>query len=150
MVIKDKKEDYEDELENFLAENGYKLVDFKNIKIKTSIHLKITIDKDGKVGHKDCQKIGKLLEEFTKMVGIDEGYSSEISSPGINRQLKSLRELNIFRGRKVLLTYEEDYKTKKVLGQLKKSNLEKVILLVEAQNEKSFQVDNIKKILLFN
>lgn len=57
---------------------------------------------DHPVSHKDCEDITHSLGDFLDEL-IPVKYYLEVSSPGLNRRLKSKREYQIFKGRDVLI-----------------------------------------------
>lgn len=65
-------------------------------------HLLVYIDKDGGVDLDDCEAFSRALEEVLDRENlIDEAYSLEISSPGVDRVLKTEREFLYYIGRRV-------------------------------------------------
>jgi ribosome maturation factor RimP len=71
--------------------------------------LRIYIDKPGGVTHGDCElvseRLGKLLDEEDAIPG--EGYTLEVSSPGIERKLASPRDFERVIGQKIKLALRE-------------------------------------------
>lgn len=64
--------------------------------------LRVYIDKEGGVGLDDCELFSRALEEILdKEDPIPEAYSLEVSSPGLDRQLKKEREFLHYIGKKV-------------------------------------------------
>ena len=65
-------------------------------------HLRVYIDKDGGVDLDDCEKFSRALEEIIDGEDlIDEAYSLEVSSPGVDRKLTTGREFLHYIGRRV-------------------------------------------------
>ena len=68
--------------------------------------VRIYIDKPGGVTHGDCElvsvKLGQLLDEEDAIP--DEGYTLEVSSPGIERRLTKPRDFERVVGRTIKLT----------------------------------------------
>ena len=82
-----------------LAENGFDLVDIEYKKEGNRFFLRVFIHKPGGVTLKDCQKISYKIEDIIEIENIIKGnYILEVSSPGLDRPLKSekdfLRNLN--------------------------------------------------------
>lgn len=64
-------------------------------------HLRIFIySQDHPVSHQDCENLTKNLSDYADSL-IPVKYYLEVSSPGIDRKLKSSREYNIFRDKQV-------------------------------------------------
>ena len=68
--------------------------------------VRVYIDKPGGVTHGDCElisvKLGELLDE--QDIIPDEGYTLEVSSPGIERRLTKPRDFERVVGQKIKLT----------------------------------------------
>ena len=65
-------------------------------------YLRIYIDKTGGVGINECEEFSKAFDEsFDKLELIDEAYILEVSSPGVDRILKTQREFDYYTGREV-------------------------------------------------
>jgi ribosome maturation factor RimP len=69
--------------------------------------LRVYIDKPGGVTHGDCalisERLGKLLDEEDP---IPEGYTLEVSSPGIERKLSKPRDFERVVGQKIRLAVQ--------------------------------------------
>ena len=85
-----------------LEEIGLELVEVQFRREQSGWVLRLVIDKQEGVSLDDCaavsREIGQLLdiEDF-----IDQAYNLEVSSPGLNRPLKSMEDFQRFTGRKV-------------------------------------------------
>ncbi len=70
--------------------------------------LRLTIDKPGGVTLDDCvsvnRRVSMLLDEQDP---IESAYRLEVSSPGLNRKLKTAREFEHFSGRKAKVQTSE-------------------------------------------
>ncbi|MBN2323903.1 MAG: hypothetical protein JXQ30_09220 [Spirochaetes bacterium] len=73
---------------------------------KNGITLTVVIDMPGGVRISDCEKISRMFASRIDVLGLGglENYSLQVTSPGIGRELKSRREYEIFRGKKVRVT----------------------------------------------
>lgn len=71
--------------------------------------VRVWIDKPGGVTHADCelisQRLGKLLDDEDAIPG--EGYTLEVSSPGVERKLSKPRDFERVLGQKIRLTLRE-------------------------------------------
>ena len=73
-----------------VAELGYRLWDVTYTKIGADYHLEITIDKDGGVNIEDCERVHRAIDPILDEVDPIEGfYYLEVSSPGIERELRT-------------------------------------------------------------
>ena len=86
-----------------IAENmGVKVIDAELKKEAGKQYLRVFIDKEGGVGIDDCEAFSKAFEaEFDKLDPIKTEYTLEVSSPGLERKLKTKREFDYFMGREV-------------------------------------------------
>ncbi len=71
--------------------------------------LRIFIDKPGGVTHADCEtiseKVGAVLDVEDVMTG--GAYTLEVSSPGVERKLKTLKDFERFLGKRVRVLLRE-------------------------------------------
>jgi len=92
----------EEELEKRLTELGYSLVKLNIVHGKTRNKIEIIIYSSNGIKHSDCEKVSRMIlddPELDKLFG--ENYNLEVSSPGINRKLYTLREYVIFKDRPI-------------------------------------------------
>ena len=85
--------------------------------------VRVYIDKPGGVTHGDCElisvKLGELLDEQDTIP--DEGYTLEVSSPGIERRLTKARDFERVVGQKIKLTTMQPFEGRTSLeGKLEK------------------------------
>jgi len=71
--------------------------------------LRIFIDKESGVTHADCELVSNLVGEALDEQDIIPGgqYTLEVSSPGIERKLKTLRDFSRFAGKKAKIALRE-------------------------------------------
>jgi ribosome maturation factor RimP len=107
-----------------LAMMGYDLIDIDY----SGNTLRLTIDKPGGVSLDDCvavnRRVGLLLDALDPIPG---RYKLEVSSPGLNRKLKSAKEFEHFTGRKVKVQTKEGI----VRGTIKQLKDDKVLLDID-------------------
>ncbi len=91
------------EISDKLAEEmNFSVVDVEFKKEGQDKILRVYIDKDGGVDLDDCEKFSRALEAVLDEEDfIEEAYNLEVSSPGLDRQLKKEREFLHYIGRKV-------------------------------------------------
>ena len=91
--------------------------DFFLVDLKLGINnkLEVFVDSDSQVAFEKCRKISRFLEEHLDQEGwLGDRYVLEVSSPGVGRPLKFLRQYHKNIGRKVEVTTSEG----KQVGQL--------------------------------
>ena len=124
------------EISDGLAEKmSFSVVDVEFKKEGQEKILRVYIDKDGGVDLDDCEKFSRSLEEILDEEDfIEEAYSLEVSSPGLDRQLKKEREFLHYIGREVeVKLYKEQDGLKEFSGILK--DFEEKIASIEVSGE---------------
>jgi ribosome maturation factor RimP len=87
-------------IEQIALQLGLVLVEVDFVMESGSWHLRIFIfSNDHPISHKDCEDMTKSLNEYLDPL-IQIPYYLEVSSPGVERKLKSPKEYEIFKGRK--------------------------------------------------
>ncbi len=93
--------------------------DFFLVDLKLGINnkLEVFVDSDSQVTFEKCRKISRFLEEHIDREGwLSEKYVLEVSSPGISRPLKFLRQYHKNIGRKVEVSTEEGKQVGKLIA----------------------------------
>ncbi len=95
--------DIVEELASPLCESiGIELVDVAFVKEGPHRYLRLTIDKDGGISLNDCEKVSRLLnDELDRVDPIEENYYLEVTSPGVERELKRDVDFEKFAGKMV-------------------------------------------------
>ena len=103
-----------------VTELGYRIWDVSYHKIGADYHLEITIDSDDGIGIEDCEKVHRAIDPILDECDPIEGfYYLEVSSPGIERELKSEEHIALSIGEVVeakLFTAKDGAKS--VVGEL--------------------------------
>ena len=144
----DINQDYTEEIEKLLQNLGYKLVAFHIAPGKKSVRITIVIyNKDG-ISHEDCTKVSKKLSPFFDEK-FGENYGLEVSSPGINRVLKTQREYAIFTNAHVnaVIKDPQSKKTNVVKGYLVEKTNDYLSLEINKETKK-IPINTIKKVRL--
>ena len=69
---------------------GYRVWDVVYSKIGTEYHLEITIDSDEGIDINDCEKVHRAIDPILDEADpIESAYRLEVSSPGIERELRT-------------------------------------------------------------
>jgi len=115
-----------------LEERGLELVEMQFRREQNGWVLRLTIDKRDGVGLDDCatasREISQLLdiEDF-----IDQAYKLEVSSPGLDRPLKSMADFQRYIGRKARIKTIESIAGEHVfIGKIQQTEGETIILEV--------------------
>ncbi len=73
-----------------VAELGYDIWDITYSKIGADYHLEITIDSEAGINIEDCEKVHRAIDPILDECDPIEGfYYLEVSSPGIERELRT-------------------------------------------------------------
>ena len=85
-----------------LRSHGLELVDVEWRRQGRRYALRLVVDKPGGVGIADCERLSREAGDVLDVSGlISESYDLEVSSPGLDRQLRKEREFRWARGKVV-------------------------------------------------
>ena len=131
------KEVCESKLRPIIEQMGYELVEVSFEKENGGMSLIFTIDKDGGVDIDDCEivnkKIDPILDELNPTD--DKPYTLVVSSPGLDRPLKSDRDLTRNIGKEVDINLFAKIEGKKSFtGVLKEFDSNNVVLQTEKED----------------
>jgi len=104
--------------------------------------LRLTIDKPGGITLDDCVVVNRRLSLLLDAQDPIQGhYRLEVSSPGLNRRLRTREDFARFTGRKVkVITQENIYK-----GIIKGLAGDGIILVTDDDSEMVVHINDIKK-----
>lgn len=111
----------EEILQEFLAEKGLSLYDAEYVKEGPDRVLRVYIDKeDGYIGTEDCEKVSRFLsDKLDELDPIEDNYVLEVSSPGLDRELKKDEHFSRYIGEEVEVSlYKAIDGEKKLVGKL--------------------------------
>lgn len=115
------KETVREAIEPIVCELGYRIWDVTYSKIGADYHLEITIDSDEGIGIEDCERVHRAIDPILDECDPIEGfYYLEVSSPGIERELRSDEHIENSIGLKVearLFTAKDGAKS--IVGELR-------------------------------
>lgn len=92
----------------YLDEHGYELYDIEYVKEGGSRFLRIFVDKPGGIDVEECSRISEFVSaKLDELDPIPEAYFLEVSSPGVERPLKTRDHVEKAVGKHVYVkTYE--------------------------------------------
>ena len=137
-----------EELATPIAEQfGLFIYDVEFKKEGSDYMLRVFIDReDGGVNIEDCENVHRPLQDILDEKDVDYSYL-EVSSPGIERQLKRQRDFDRFKGSKVLAGfYKAVNGSKKLEGILVERNDE--FLVLDAGEEIKIENENVATVRL--
>ncbi len=114
------RETVREAVEPTVTELGYRIWDVTYSKIGADYHLEITIDSDDGINIDDCEKVHRAIDPILDECDpIEDFYYLEVSSPGIERELRTDEHITLSIGQRIeakLFVAKEGRKT--VLGEL--------------------------------
>ena len=118
-----------------LKELGIELVEVQYRREQTGWILRLVIDKQDGISLGDCAAVSREISQLLDIEDfIDQTYNLEVSSPGLNRPLKSMAEFERFVGRKAKIKTIEPIAGEHVfIGKINKTEGESIVLGVGAK-----------------
>lgn len=115
------------------ASLGYTIWDLEYVKEGTEWFLRITIDSENGIDIDDCEKMSRAIDpKLDEIDIIEDAYSLQVSSPGIERDIKTDAHLEKCKGEDVRVKLFAPIDGKKeIIGELESYDAENVYLLCE-------------------
>ena len=96
------KDTVREAIEPTVTELGYRIWDVTYSKIGADYHLEITIDHDDGIGIDDCERVHRAIDPILDECDPIEGfYYLDVSSPGLERELRTDEHLELSIGQTV-------------------------------------------------
>ena len=126
--------------EPLAEELGYFLWDVEYVKEGADMYLRITIDSEEGINIEDCEKMHRAIDPLLDEADpIEEAYHLEVSSPGIERELKNDMQINACEGWSVeVRLYAPIDGAKSYLGDLKGLDEDGNVVIETEQGERKF------------
>lgn len=133
-----------DEINERIQELGFEVEYVEYVKEGSQNILRVVLDKkEGNVTIDDCELVSRDIEEKVDSFMKSE-YVLEVSSPGVERQLKNLSLYHKYIGNEIYVKlFQKDEDGKEFTGKLISVEGEKSIVIELANGEKSILLDNI-------
>lgn len=130
------------EIEGVITGMGYSIVECRLGRSKQLNHISIVVFSKEGVGSNDCAAISRNIYPLLEMISGLHDIALQVSSPGINRKIKSPREYSIFKGRGVKLLTEagSDWITG-LIADFK----ENILTVEQEQGSLKIELKNIRK-----
>jgi ribosome maturation factor RimP len=134
-------------IEPIVTELGYSIWDITFGKVGADYHLEITIDKAEGIDINDCEKVHRAIDPILDEVDPIEGfYYLDVSSPGLERELRTAEHIAATLGQTVEAKLFAAYEGRKsVLGTLVSGDAESVTIKDEAA-EITIPTDKISRL----
>jgi ribosome maturation factor RimP len=124
---------------------GLELMDLEYKTGQSRSLLRIFIDKNGGVTLHDCENVSRQLSAVLDVNDLVKGaYVLEVSSPGVDRPLRTDHDYQRSVGRTVRISYEEDGKILQIMGLLKNIDPDFVTLQHDGSDQQ-IRRDQIKR-----
>jgi ribosome maturation factor RimP len=126
---------------------NYELVDVEFIKEGTNWYLRIYIDKLGGISIDDCQAVSeKISEILDEKDPIEQFYYLEVSSPGLERPLKTERDFIKYKGELVEVKVFQPINGKKIFEGELIGLIEDKIVINQGGNNIEFEKDKVARV----
>lgn len=126
-----------------IEENNFELVDVEFVKEGANYYLRLYVDKEGGISIQECAQISKYLDEKLSDDFIEKAYILEVSSPGIDRVLKTDKEYIKYKDKIVdVKLYKAIDKIKEFRGNLIGRIDDKIIIEVD-DNKMEFETKDV-------
>ena len=134
--------------ESAAAEAGCTLWDLEYLREGGENYLRVTIDKEEGVGIEDCEKVSRILNDILDTEDpIEESYSFQVSSPGVERELKRPEHYKSFIGNAVRVRlYKALDGSKEFIGNLTAYEDDAITLTMEDGSVGVFPLEQISKV----
>ena len=136
-----------DLLSDFLKENDFELFDLEYIKEGSNFVLRIYIDKinpgdeeNSFISTDDCQLVSNFIsEKLDNLDFLDKQYYLEVSSPGLDRPLRSEGDYEKYKGRQIEISLYKPLNGQKLIsGEL--VSLKDEIITVLDEKKKTIEI----------
>lgn len=115
-----------------LEESGLELVDVQYQREQNGWILRLIIDKQDGLNLNDCAAVSREISQLLDIENfIDQAYNLEVTSPGLDRPLKSIAEFERFVGRQAKIKTIDPIAGEHVfIGKIKRTEGESIVLEV--------------------
>ena len=126
---------------------GCSLWDVEYLREGGENYLRVTIDKPEGVGISDCEEVSRLLNDILDTEDpIEESYSFQVSSPGVERELKRQEHFERFYGEKIRLRLYKAFEgSKEQIGILEKADENEIVLRFDDDRVVPFPRETVSK-----
>ena len=144
--MNDIKESLFQTLNEIVEKEGIRVINISINGVSNSPNIQIIIDSNDGINLENCSFVSKIAGDLIKINDyFTDDYNLEVSSPGVNRQLFSIDDFNLYLGSLVKIKLKKQLKNQKnFLGKIK--SLKNDIIIISTDKE-DIEIDfkNIKK-----
>ena len=137
-------------VEDRITEAGYRLWDLEYVKEGGQWYLRITIDRDEGVDIDDCEKVFRIVDPIvTELDPVEGAYHLEVSSPGLERELRTDGHFRAMIGNRIRLKlYTPENGQRELVGVLKDFDGER-LTLDDGREERQIERKRVSKANLY-
>ena len=132
-----------------ITELGYRVWDVEYVKEGAEWYLRITLDSDNGIDIDDCEKVHRTIDPLLdELDPIEDAYHLEVSSPGLERDLRHDWHFEVCTGEKIelrLFAPIEAYPDKKTFVGILTAFADGVITLDNGESEVKIPRDAVSK-----
>lgn len=131
-------------LKNIIEDLGYELYDVLYVKEGKEFYLRVVIDKPTGIDINDCEKVNDAINDVLDEADyIKDQYFLEVSSPGIERNLRKNKHFQAQIGNEIFVKLFKPLEKKKEIRGILKSYSEDEMILIQDEKEIKIEVKNI-------
>ena len=130
----------ESDIKPIVESMGMRLVEVSIGRARRQTHVRVVVHKPSGVGVDDCGRLARMLQPRLETVDNLPDLTLEVSSPGVDRKLKSNDELAVFVGKGVRVLTGDDWITGIISG-VEDGKL----ILEQEQGLKSIEIVDIRR-----
>ncbi len=131
-------------LKNIIEDLGYELYDVLYVKEGKDFYLRVVIDKPDGIDINDCEKVNNSINDVLDEADyIKDQYFLEVSSPGLERNLRKNKHFQAQVGNEILIKLFKPLEKQKEIRGILKSYSEDEMILVQNEKEIKIEVKNI-------
>jgi len=134
-------------IEPVINDLGVELVEVELNKMKGKALLRVYIDKEEGIAIADCESVSREIEGILDVEDpIPYSYVLEVSSPGLDRPLRALKDFKKYEGHMVrVVTHEYIDKQASFVGTLEAAEDDKIVLVLPKDKKITIPYDNISR-----
>ena len=141
------RETVREAIEPVVTELGYDIWDITYQKVGADYHLEITIDKEDGINIEDCEKVHRAIDPILDECDpIESFYYLDVSSPGIERELRTAEHISRSVGQKVLAKLFTQKDGKRTVSGVLSSFTDGVITITEPSGDVALTQSEIAKL----
>jgi len=149
-VMKEMESSLEDLIEPMVEETGLRLVSVDIARQGKRLVVTVCLDREGGIDVNTCAEMSEEISRYIDVEDlIEDRYTLEVASPGLQRILRKPREYRCFLGREVEVLLRQPFEGRqKMLGKLIAADDEGMTVIVDDE-EITFPYQALKKTRLY-